>query len=526
MSDPEAILERPTVQWPGVNPTDVADEVVKIILAANQKQPVLFSMGDELAVLLKPPGQKKPYEWLKPLDSDGWFSYVADEVDFQKPKGEDLIVTNPPPGPMRIVPTKLMDQIPHLDGLVHTPYLSPDGTLVTQSGYNPKTRLHLVNNGFTMPSIPDKLTKRQVQAAVDLFQEWLIDFPFADEASRTVPIAQLLSHTGRNFVGLIPLFVYDASTAGSGKGLLIHTATVIATGFAPRLQRLPSDDAEQEKTITSILLDGHDPIVWDESHTIGGHTLAMLLTAERYSARVLGVSKMMSVENKTLQVAAGNNVQVVGDLKRRVVVCRLEPVEEHPEERTNFKHPDLKGWVADIRGDLLAAAFTLWRYWWTHGKPEGSVAMGSYERWSRSVGGCLELAGIEGFLSNTSDWLADGSDEDDWHPHLIDLKNHFGLNRDFTVSQVVRRIQSDLIKSLPYYPRENYLGHTIGQAYKKQRGKWWGDLRLVSSSTNSARNGAKKWRVIDRSGITTEPTVGAEGQPADDTDLQMPGRSS
>ena len=146
----------------------------------------------------------------------------------------------------------------------------------------------------------------------------------------------------------------DASTPGSGKGLLVNTTNIIATGESPHLLELPQEGEEQRKKITTALLAGNDLIVRDETHTIAGRTLAMILTADVYSDRVLGGNKMVAIRNRFTQVALGNNVQVFGDLKRRVAPVRLVPAVEHPESKTDFRHANLVQWVRSHRGDLLA----------------------------------------------------------------------------------------------------------------------------------------------------------------------------
>jgi hypothetical protein len=111
------------------------------------------------------------------------------------------------------------------------------------------------------------------------------DFPFASTADKANLIAELLTITGRELFPLAPVFVHDASTAGSGKGLLLHTISIIATGEPAEVMELPSDGDEQRKTVTSVLLAGKLLVVWDELHIIQGRTLAAILTAEIYSGR-------------------------------------------------------------------------------------------------------------------------------------------------------------------------------------------------------------------------------------------------
>jgi hypothetical protein len=182
--------------------------------------------------------------------------------------------------------------------------LTAPATWVDSDGYNPGTRLVLHTGGFRIPAVAAAPAYEDVAQAVKLLTaDWLGDFPFGSDADKANALAVLLTLTGRMFFALAPLFVIDASTAGSGKGLLVTTISLTATGEPPQVMELPADGEEQRKKITSALLAGHELIMWDESHVISGRTLAAILTAERYSDRLLGGNKMISVLNRFTQVA-------------------------------------------------------------------------------------------------------------------------------------------------------------------------------------------------------------------------------
>jgi hypothetical protein len=188
-------------------------------------------------------------------------------------------------------------------------------------------------------------------------------------------------------------------------------------------------------------------------------------------------------------------VEVVGDLRRRVIGSRLEPNDEAPHKRTDLRYPDLPQWVTQHRAELLAATLTLWRHWIAEGRPHGHVKMGSFDRWADAVGGCLEAAGIEGFLSNTSQWLDEGDPEEvGWKIHLSDLAR---LHRDrpFTVKDIANLVGFGGLDFPAYTTSAKDLSHLIGNAYRGVRGRWFGDYRLVTSTTNNAANGAKTWKV-------------------------------
>ena len=339
-------------------------------------------------------------------------------------------------------------------------------------------------------------------------------------------MAVLLTLTGRMFFRLVPLFVFDASTAGSGKGLLATTIYLIAAGESPQVMELPRDGEEQRKKITSALLAGQELIMWDESHVIQGRTLAAILTAENYSDRLLGGNKLITVVNRFTQIALGNNVEVWGDMKRRVVPSRLVPDVEHPEHRADFRHPDLEQWVRQHRGELLGSVLTIWRNWIAKGRPEADAGMGSFDRWARTVGGALEAAGVKGFRSNTTEWLSYSEDDDGWGTHLSQLHDRFG-DGWFTIAEVAEAVEA-LVSPVKRPPikrdPDKSLVQSLAYAYRGQRERWHGGLRLVRSQERDSAKGSHTWSVQARHSESPDRSSASPGSPVDpDTSPGSPG---
>jgi hypothetical protein len=486
------------------NPIDVADEVAEYLLE-NNDPPRLFSMSPAAVVLRNGA--------LVPLDPDGWLEYVARRVTFTVPaKGGSQMVA-PPAAVMKLIPPVVVPQLPPLDGIATTPYFDRGGNLIASDGYHAGTRRLLQTDDLRIPEIGEVPSAEDVAQAVKLLTvEWLGDFPFASQSDRANAVAVPLTLTGRMFFNLVPLFVLDASTSGSGKGLLATTISLIANGEPPQVMELPDEAAEQRKKITSALLAGQELIMWDESHVIQGRTLAAILTAERYSDRILGGNKLMSVDNRFTQLALGNNVQVWGDVKRRVWPARLVPDTEHPERRDDFRHPDLPGWVRAHRGELLGAVLTIWRNWIAKGRPEADITLGSFERWGRAVGGALQTAGIAGFGGNISEWLS-YSEEDDggWGAHLKQLRDRY-RERWFSVSEVADAVDTGYLKRPPIKrDPDKELSLQIAYAYRGQRERWHGPLRLVRSAERDSESGGYTWTIRQR--VTQE-------RPDDGQDVQ------
>lgn len=488
--------ERPEVRSANRNPFDVAREVADHLLKQNDP-PRLFRMGSEGTAVV----QVLDDGTLLSLDQNqggGWLTYVAERITFVG-GGDAPRIIAPPAPVMKMMPTLILPDLPVLDGLAGSPYLDSSGEVITRDGYHPGSRLYLLTQGLELPPISAKPTREEVRAARELLLgEWLRDFPFVSDADRANAVAELLTITGRPFVRLAPLFVNDASTPGSGKGLLTETVYLIATGKVPEFMELPLDADEQRKTITASVMKGDSLLAWDESPVIAGRSLSMILTAEVYSARVLGTAKMVAVRNRFTQIAIGNNVDVRGDLKRRVLPCRLAPDVDHPEHRTDFRHPDLKRWVRENRAALLHAALTIWRHWDAAGRKEAAITIGSFEHWARTVGGALSAAGIHGFATNIAQWLSYAEEDDGWNAHLIQLRSRFA-DRWFTVGDVADAVQAGYLKRPPVKRGdEKDLALQVAYAYRGLRERWYGPLRLIRSETRDGATGSHTWSVRKR----------------------------
>jgi hypothetical protein len=277
--------------------------------------------------------------------------------------------------------------IRRLDAVVDYPILRPDGTVLSASGYDPDTGLLLEMAGEP-PTIPDAPTHTQAVAARDDLLEAVADFPFASEAHRSAWLASVLTPLARfAFPGPAPLFLVDANVRGAGKGLLLDCTCRILTGERFTVATYTADEDELRKRITSLALAGDRLVLFDNLEgRFGNATLDAALTATSWEDRVLGVNRMTRAPLFVTWYATGNNVAVGADTARRLCHVRLESPEERPEERSGFRHPDLLGYVAGRRRQLLGAALTILRAYWVAGRPDqGLIPWGSFDGWSRLV---------------------------------------------------------------------------------------------------------------------------------------------
>lgn len=294
------------------------------------------------------------------------------------------------------------DGIRPLTGVTEWPVLRADGTILADPGYDARTGLYYEPAGGIVP-IPQDPTPEEVADALALLREAVCDFPLAgglEGSSFSAWLAALLTPLARYaFDGPAPLFLAEANVRGSGKTMLWTLIGNILAGRDMSSMPYSEDDDEMGKKITACARSG-DPIIFLDNiaDRFGGGRLDQALTSTSWRDRILGQSQNTpELPLIACWYATGNNLQLVGDIERRLCVCRIESTRENPEERPDgdFKHPDLLLWARQERRRLLSAALLLLRAYAAAGQPRGTWHLwGSYPGWSRLVKACLEWLGL------------------------------------------------------------------------------------------------------------------------------------
>ena len=183
---------------------------------------------------------------------------------------------------------------PGLSGVVEAPILRPDGSILRTPGYDPTTKLiYRPFPGLEIPSIPDAPTESDVAEACAVIEDVLVDFPIVDQASRANAWAALITSLTRSAIsGRIPLALILSPAPGSGKGLLVDTFVISATGHTSVKSAIPKDEDEWRKSLTSLLKKGSTHIVFDNAVTrLDSAQLCRALTSEIYGDRLLGTNQ-------------------------------------------------------------------------------------------------------------------------------------------------------------------------------------------------------------------------------------------
>lgn len=368
--------------------------------------------------------------------------------------------------------------LPQLRRITRAPVFGAGGTLSTAPGYNPATGHYFDDRGLDVPAVNPKPSSSDVEAALDLLLDDLLgDFPFAGPNDGASEIAHALSLIINPFVrdlidGPTPMYLIEAPSAGSGKGLLADVAMVPALGGDPVLMPDARNEEELRKRLMGTLMSLPEAVVLDNiAGGLDSPSLASALTAREFSDRVLGQSAIRTVPVRCTWMATGNNPTKTPEMERRTIRIRLDPQAERPEERKNFQHPQLALWARGRRSELVHAVLTIVRGWIAAGMPRSQHVLGSYDDWAAVHGGILGFCDVKGFLGNRSeDRLITVSEDAAWG-QLVDQWWELHKTAVVSVSDLY-----EIVRDIGDFPlggatTERALRTTFGMRLAKNRGR-------------------------------------------------------
>ena len=381
-----------------------------------------------------------------------------------------------------------------LEGIVESPVLRPDGSLLEQRGYDDVTGLLCLPNA-QYPTAPAAPTKHDAALAATELLDVVCDFPFKADAHRAAWVAGVLTPLARYaFRGPAPMFLMDANIRSAGKTLLADVTGEIVSGRAMPRTPQAMDENEEIKRVTAIAIEGDRLVLLDNiNRPLGSGALDAVLTGTAWNERILGKSEKVNLTIMTVWYGTGNNVTFKGDTARRCLHIRLDSDLEKPETREGFKHPELLAWVHENRPRLLMAALTMLRAYCEAGKPVmGFKPWGSFEGWSGLVRSAVVFAG----LADPGDTRAELDQADTDSNALVDLiagwadlPNGLGM-RGCTIAQALNalrddpeerrytRLRSALGELCPHPPGQLPAARKVGYTLRRFRGRVVGGRKL------------------------------------------------
>jgi putative DNA primase/helicase len=302
----------------------------------------------------------------------------------------DWLRINPPVSVAQVVLARHGQwRLPPIAGVITTPTLRPDGSLLSTPGYDRATRLYYVADpNLQLHAAVINPTRAAAEGALRALSSLLSDFPLINDVARSVALSALVTPVVRGSLTVAPLHVFRANTAGSGKSYLADVASAIATGRPCPVISAAPDEGETEKRLSGLLLAGFPLISIDNVNgELGGDLLCQAIERPLIRLRRLGASDITEIESVSCILANGNNLRVRGDMVRRTIIADLDAQQERPELRT-FKGDPVATVLAD-RGRFVSACLVIVRAYIQAGKPNPPAPLASFSDWSTLVRGAL-----------------------------------------------------------------------------------------------------------------------------------------
>lgn len=486
---------------------EISQDCWDVIIATNERKVFAFQRDGVLVRIDGASGQPR----IRPFSESDVNFFLVRNADFMKWVRQDGDMIRKPARPGKDVLSDILTAwakpVPRLKGVVQTPVVSGEGAITIEPGYQPETELYYDASGRPVPAVPPVPSETDVRRALGLIDEWLHDFPFVDASSRAHMVAIPLTYIARELIhGPTPLFVIAAPTQGTGKGLLAQTAGIMMLGSVPSVTTEARDGEEWRKRITAQLIEGAGLVLIDNvKRRLDSGELAAVLTSEKWTDRILGKSETIHVPNRAVWIATGNNIQLDGEIARRSVSIRIDSRRDRPWEGREFLHPNLLEWVAENRPDLVWSFLVLVRHWFATGaSPFSGSLLGTFESWSRVVGGILDAVGIEGFLDNREQLYEQADAEtEEWRQFIAAWAEAHGTAAVKAADLVELIHEHDLMESFVGASRGEptakslkiRLGKALRQRAERRYGRWF-----IRAAGQDGHQKGKLYRLEDAEG--------------------------
>jgi hypothetical protein len=386
-------------------------------------------------------GRKTKVARVRPVTENMMRDMLSRHIQFERyGTTEGKMVTVDPP---RDLPGIILSRdgewrFPPLRGIITSPTMRHDGSILAIPGYDPATRLLLLDN-VPMPSIPEAPSFDEAVEAIKFIDRLLDEFPFLNKASRSVALSMLITPVVRAALSCSPLHVADAPEAGSGKSYLADIASNIMCGQDAPVMAAGKTEDETEKRLAAILMTGQQIAVIDNLNgELGGDFLCQAVERPVLEPRVLGQSVIRRIYNTYTLFGNGNNVRTSGDLVRRVILSSLDANLETPELR-QFKNNPVEIILAD-RGRYIAAILTVVRAYMAAGYPGLLPPVASFQDWSKLVRSSLVWLGYDDPVATMETTRANDPSRGVLQEIIAAWREAIGLNVRLTVGGIRHRV--------------------------------------------------------------------------------------
>jgi ribosomal protein S24E len=358
------------------------------IAAMKQRDALVYRRGNK-CVRIEGASTNDPS--MSTIDSaEAMVETIAQHVDYRI-EGD---IVDPPANVAKTIIHRTRAALPTIQNIIRAPTLRPDCSILDQPGYDPATQMFYVPEaGFVMPEVPEHPTRDDALRARDTLMKPIARYPFTP-LDRAAALSGMMIAGCRGALGNTPATFVDATAPGSGKGKFAQVMAAIALGRRAAAVPPGHDKKELAKRVVAHLLTGASFVFLDNlEQNFGGADLCSVLTESPVELRRLGASEQGKIDAKLVVIIAGNGPKAEGDMTRRTQSLCIDWQLPYPDKQ---EFPFDPGKLAlEMRGELLAACFTIARAYVHAGMPNRLKRQGSFEQWSDLVRSALVWLGEE-----------------------------------------------------------------------------------------------------------------------------------
>lgn len=335
----------------------------------------------------------------------------------------------------------------------------------------------------------------------------LREFCFQDDNDKANAIAAMITPFLRglfsSFRVRTPLWIYLANRERAGKDYLADINGLLYEGYS--LEEPPictgeksNNNEELKKKILSALINGRKRLHFaNNKGFLDNSVLEAVITAERYSDRMLGRNDILTFDNELDFSLSGNiGIGFTPDIANRSKFIRLFLDIEDANSR-RFDNPGLHKWVAENRGLILSCFFRMIIEWIDKGSPKGKIPFASFYEWSEIVGGIMEVCGYANPCIKDKENLAVGGDTE-----TTDMKRLFEMCNSFYGEEWIDKTKiRNLIKNsdeeiFHYFDFEKKTDQIkFGLKISKFVGRVLSNIRLVSDGNSRVARQLYKFQI-------------------------------
>lgn len=399
---------------------------------------------------------------------------------------------------------------PEVAGIITAPTMRPNGSLITEPGYDAKTKLwYKPSSDIELPAIGT--TQADAETALNDLKDLIKECAFKpDSIDQAVALAAMMTVVLRGAFPVAPVFFFHKPEPGTGGSYLTKIISTIVLGREAVPLNASADPKEFVKELSAAAYEA-DPILNLNNLTfdLESSMLSQMATEGTVNIRPFGKNTETVRCNcrAMTTLVNGNNIRVVGELVRRSLTSRLDTGLERPETKSYTGDPLTS--IKSNRGKYLAAALTIARVYLNSGKKVRVLRINGFEGWSRFVQEPLVALGVPDPVASQEDARARDPERGALAHRIAAIAKHFGGMSRFLATDILEKVTATGGNGRPAYPdlyeafstREKISSRSIGNQLSKDEGRVLNGskIELIEKSAHG-----HIYRVVS-SGISPDP---------------------